>query len=316
MAVETNKYGLTRTLRAEVARSIRQRDGFGCVVCGFAVVDYEHFDPPFSEAREHNPDGMMLLCKRCHGNKGTFLAPETIAEAAKNPHAKRAGFSWGAFDWGRQSPEVLIGNLSCRDTPVLIRVLGDEILTVKPPEAAGAPFRLSARLCDRDGTLLLEIVENQWQAGAGNWDVVTEGARITIKKAHGDIVLVLRSQPGVRLVVERIDMEHRGIRIFGVEGQSFQVIAPGGRMTMSRGDVRGSDIGIDVTETSINMGVGGGITAITGPAFFGPGLGFTPQAKDVAAFPHLFPRLKPSKTSIHLPIRQVRRNDPCPRQRL
>ena len=48
-----NEHGLPRHIPADVARAVRQECGFGCVICGVALIQYEHFDPEFAEAREH-----------------------------------------------------------------------------------------------------------------------------------------------------------------------------------------------------------------------------------------------------------------------
>ena len=45
---DINKFGLRRSdFHADTKRLIRQRDGFGCVVCGLALIKYEHLDPEF-----------------------------------------------------------------------------------------------------------------------------------------------------------------------------------------------------------------------------------------------------------------------------
>jgi hypothetical protein len=59
----TNKYGLARHIPADVARSVRQSDGFGCVVCDHALIKYDHLEPEFHDARER-PVGRRPLTMR------------------------------------------------------------------------------------------------------------------------------------------------------------------------------------------------------------------------------------------------------------
>ena len=67
---KTNRYGLARSqLTPAIKREVRQRCGFGCIKCGNALIQYEHFDPPFEHAKEHNPNGITLLCAGCHDKK-------------------------------------------------------------------------------------------------------------------------------------------------------------------------------------------------------------------------------------------------------
>ena len=71
----TKKYWLIRTVLADVKRAIRQRCGFSYVVCGLGFYDYEHFDPDFQDATEHNPRGMTLLCSQCNQKRARSQLP-------------------------------------------------------------------------------------------------------------------------------------------------------------------------------------------------------------------------------------------------
>jgi hypothetical protein len=68
-----NKFGLTRNIPDPVKRAVRQRCGYGCVICGLSLYDYDHIDPPFEEAREHLPDDICLLCPTHHVRKSKGL---------------------------------------------------------------------------------------------------------------------------------------------------------------------------------------------------------------------------------------------------
>lgn len=65
----TNKHGLSRNIPSAVRLKVRKRCGFGCVVCGSAVYDYEHFEPEFHDAKEHSASGIALLCPTDHARK-------------------------------------------------------------------------------------------------------------------------------------------------------------------------------------------------------------------------------------------------------
>jgi hypothetical protein len=107
MTSPTNKYGLTRDIPAGVKRAVRRACGFGCVICGHAIIQYEHFNPPFAEAKEHNPEGMALLCGGCHDRKTRgFLSVSTVAQARQNPRAFQRGYAHDLFDL--RSPFILI----------------------------------------------------------------------------------------------------------------------------------------------------------------------------------------------------------------
>jgi len=62
MVNEINIHGLSRTIPEGIKRQVRQECGFGCVVCGLAIATYEHIDPPFKTAKDHDPSKIAYLC--------------------------------------------------------------------------------------------------------------------------------------------------------------------------------------------------------------------------------------------------------------
>jgi hypothetical protein len=257
---EVNKHGLSRDIPDPVAREIRQRCGFGCVNCGSAIYQYEHVDPEFADATSHDPNRIVLLCGTCHDLvTKRFLSKETIKEKAKTPKCKERGFSFGPFDIGNDPPEIALGLVLARNARTLIRICGDDVFTIRAPEQPGGPFLLDARFFDADNKPILDIVANQWRSSSDNWDVEIKGPRITIRKALGNFALILRAEPPARLVIERMDMTHKGIRISCQEGKAFQVIAPDGSTFSTEICCESDDwlVGFDVTETSVAVGRGG-----------------------------------------------------------
>lgn len=240
-----NKFGLKRHIPADVARFVRQRDGFGCVVCGSAFYQYDHFDVEFAEAKQHDPDDIFLLCAADHDRKTKgFLSKETIRRHIANPKAKDIGFSFGPFDIGVQPPTVFLGDLKITNVATIIEVLGEPVFSVKPPEAENTPFRINACLRDAKGSIVLEIVDNEWRTRAENWDATVEGRNITIRSAHRQIALSLRSQPPHGLVVERMDMTHRGHRIQCVEGGELTIESNGAKIEAQGGEISDGDAAI------------------------------------------------------------------------
>lgn len=262
MSKKTNEFGLSRNIPADVAREVRKRCGFGCVICGCAIYTYEHVDPLFAEAKEHDPEKIVLLCGGCHDRvTRKLLSKETVKQAAQDPRCLTQGFSFGPFDVGNTHPDVIIGTFQAIETQTVIRILGEPILRVDPPEEQGGPFRLSAILCDRTGEQILRVENNEWKAPIQNWDVEIIGPRIIIRRAAGDITLRLRSDPPKTLVIEKLDMYYQGSHIVCEEGKKLRVESPSGHYFEAYPTtVEGSKIGIDISNLSLAMGVGGRIS--------------------------------------------------------
>lgn len=287
---ERNKYGLSRDIPNPVMREVRQRCGFGCVSCGSAIYQYEHVDPKFAEAEKHDPDSIVLLCGACHDRvtKG-LLSKETVKRMSLKPKCKEQGFSFGPFDIGVGAPEIVVGTFRGTNIKTLIQIYDDAILSVRPPSDHGMPFLINAWLCDREGKELLRIEDNTWKTPSNNWDVEIVGSRITIRKKKGDIVLVLRSDPPHRLVVEKIDMEHKGMRIRSQEGDAMEVITSSGSLFHSTGiTVKDCEIGIKLNSSGFCIGVGSGSTYISTLTLGGKETNNRPQENSYNSFPTFY----------------------------
>ncbi|MFV8669550.1 hypothetical protein ACNRC9_11100, partial [Ralstonia pseudosolanacearum] len=215
---QINKHGLRRTIPEDIKRQIRQRCGFGCVICGLAFYDYEHFDPDFVDATEHNPAGMTLLCSQCNQKRArTRLSAETVAAANANPKCRQQGFSSEWFDFSSDPIEIVFAGVTFYDCRYLIVVNGRPLLGVEPPIEPGQPVRLSGLFTDASGKVTLRIRDNAFSVDAKNWDVECVGPRITVRSAQGAISLVLTMAPPSRLIVERLEMQFQGAHFRGTK---------------------------------------------------------------------------------------------------
>jgi hypothetical protein len=107
---DKNQYGLSRYIPTSVRKEVRRRCGFGCVICGNAIITYEHMEPKFRDARRHEPSCITLLCghHQQESSKG-ILSVETIKEYDADPITRRRGFANYVFDLGGKTPELQLG---------------------------------------------------------------------------------------------------------------------------------------------------------------------------------------------------------------
>jgi hypothetical protein len=202
-----------------VARKVRQRCGFGCIVCGCGYYHYEHIDPEFHEAKEHDPAKITLLCGRCHDlvTRGTW-SKEKVAKRDKDPCCLRAGFARWDADLGDANQHVFFGDVEFYNPAVVLHMFGEDLLAIKPPEEAGAPVRVSARFYDEDEAATLAIVDNEVQVFVGNWDIETVARKTTIRRGPGEFALELEIEPRRFIVINRLDMCYKKIRIAITKG--------------------------------------------------------------------------------------------------
>jgi SEC-C motif len=256
---KANKFGLKRPPNAEERRTIRQNSGFGCVVCGLAIGDYEHVDPTFANAKKHDPNCMTFLCLRCHGKvtRGQ-LSKESIKAAMMEPFALKAGFSFEALDVGTSPPTVHLGPMSVTDCESIIVVNSRPVLWVRPPEEAGGPVRIGAEMRNERGELIFSIVDNEWRVRNESWDVEVIGKTTTIRNGPREIALVIRTEPPGDLYVDRMDMSIEGYR-FWIDSGDLYIRSPDGA-TQCAQELKfvGGTAAIVADNGGLSFGVGGG----------------------------------------------------------
>jgi hypothetical protein len=223
-----NQYGLSRDIPATAKRQVRQACGLGCIICGASIIEYEHVDPPFEEAKEHDPERITLLCPQCHAKvTRRFISKQTVLEDMRDPCCKRSGYSSEFLDIGRTHPAVVFGGITLTRCPVPVEFKGEALFEVKEAERAGGPFRLSANFYNSRGERSLQIVDNEWRAYGTNWDVEAVGGTITIRDDPGHISLRLVAAPPNGIIIASLDMYLSGLRFLG-DPETLRVQYPNG----------------------------------------------------------------------------------------
>jgi hypothetical protein len=242
-----NKFGLKWNIGAATKRTVRQRCGFGCVICGCAIVQYHHFDPPFCDAKIHDASGITLLCGQCHDRaEHGIINVATVSAAIVSPWCKQTGHSKDLLFIGDSTIPVRFGSSRIRASTVLMydnRV----VMGFFEPEQVGAPLRLNAFFTDDNGNEVLRVVDNEWQVGINRYDIRTNKDRLTVRDAPGDIIFEMSLATGTEICIRRLRMNFLGFSIIADES-SFSLITPAGSHFKHVGDVV-ADIGIWMKST-------------------------------------------------------------------
>lgn len=239
MGGRVNKYGLTDYIPAEVRRAVRRDCGYGCVICGLAFVQYEHFDPTFEEAKEHRPEGIALLCGACHDKKTRGVwSPDKIVAARRSPITFKGGHARDTLDI--VAPFTLwLGSSSFENVSTIIKTQeGERWLSIEPSELEGGPIRIYANFFDAQGAPSLTIDGNEWRPLSSQWDTEAEGRRIAVRRVPGEIALEIIAMPPRGLKLARLQMRKADLAI---------VIEPSGRVKIERG---GGETVLDGCSTS------------------------------------------------------------------
>lgn len=252
-----NKHGLSRDIPAAVKREVRQRCGFGCAICGLAIIQYEHIDPEFSEAQEHDPNKITALCGACHDKvtRGVWSKEKVIRHNEK-PKCVEDGFASDFFDTGQELPIVVFGDTEWKDTPTIIEALGETVLGLTRNDASGM-VEISGIFHNDEDQEIFRIDNNEWKGSTDNFDIDVAGNVFTVRKEKRKVALKIRVEPPNAFIVEEIDMLFRGARISGVRDRGFKAVAPDNSTIMvSGGKAEGCLAGVIIGETSVIMGRG------------------------------------------------------------
>ncbi len=241
----TNQHGLTRYIPTNVKRSVRQRCRFGCVVCGLGIYDYEHIDPEFKDAMEHDPDRIALLCPSCHAKvtRGQW-SKDKIKAALRSPKAAQAGYAKEFFDFTGGHPDVIVGGNTLRNCRIPIMVHGDPLISITPSEDLGAPFNLSANFSDRFGAPTLSIENNEWRVWSNNWDVEVKGPRIIIISRNRESSLHLIALPPNAIEVAQLEMSLGAYRFSCTPERLVIHTQAGGTLDLNRNIMDGCAVGM------------------------------------------------------------------------
>jgi hypothetical protein len=217
--MNTNQFGLRRDIPNEVKRSVRQRCGFGCVICGRAVYTYEHFSPEFKDAKFHDPAGITLLCGSHQDEKTAgYLSGSDVASYNDDPYPLRSGGANFPMLF-RHPPQIILGktHLVCE---IALEILGEPIIWFSMVEGEPPTLGLNARIRNEAGDIVFEIIENEWRIGLSEWDVETTAGSISIRSAPRKISLIMTLHPPDAIEFSRMTMLHRGYDFsIGVDGK-------------------------------------------------------------------------------------------------
>lgn len=198
----------SRKIPEPVKRQVRQRCGFGCVICGLPIYDYDHL-LGWAQVTRHVAEEITLLCDRHHREKTGKLLPASVVEAAnRNPFNLRNGKSspYGLYYSGTECDLILGGNQFLRlstegDRPLAPIIIDGQVLI-------GFSFEdnqiyLYVNLFDEYNRPILQVIKNVLVYSATLWDISFIGQTLTIRAASGKFVVEMRFEPPSRIVVVR-----------------------------------------------------------------------------------------------------------------
>ena len=179
-------------------------------MCGLGIYQYEHIEPPFSEAKKHDPNKITLLCGSCHEKvtKGVWSKGKVI-KANRNPFCKKSGFTSDFFDIEKPFG-VNVGRLYFYNNEggSLFNINGSSLLTLRLDQ--DGPPLLSGNFYDEKTNSTFKIIDNEWSGDINFWDIEARGSALIIRSRSGDIFLEIEARPPNVVSIKRINMSLGG----------------------------------------------------------------------------------------------------------
>lgn len=181
-------HGLSRHIPESVKLQVRQRSAFGCIRCRSALYNYEHIEPEFKDAREHDASRIALLCPSCHSlvTKGRIPKSEilNLYKITRSSAFTTPPVDDEFFQCYSENVTVKMGGATFENFTSIINVDGIDILSYRLDQIT-KKYVVSGRFFGASGNELFEIVDNQWIGNLDLWDVEQVGKRLTVKESIG-----------------------------------------------------------------------------------------------------------------------------------
>ena len=201
-----NKHGLSRYIKTSVKEKIRRDAGFGCVFCGCVLVEYEHIEPEFHNAKKHDPDNMTILCPMCH-DKVTkkIISKKKVWEAKKKPKALEDGYVSDTLFVETDSLDLHIGNARTSMMAVAINLYGKPLFWFEPYSNDGEiGFKLCCIFYGPNGKAIAYINRNEYIALVGKQDIVSKGSSLKITDKNLGCLLELSREGDEPLHIKKL----------------------------------------------------------------------------------------------------------------
>lgn len=177
-----------------IKREVRQKCGFGCVICGMPIYDYDHIID-YSIVKEHTVENLTLLCDKHHSEKTKkLLSLKKVVNATKEPYNIKNKTN---------SPYLL--NYEGKDFSLIMGDVRMSLDDINPKSDFLIPFLINNKklisfeiidnqlflnlvLLDREGNLLFKINENELTYNLYQWDIEFVGRRLKIREGLRKII--------------------------------------------------------------------------------------------------------------------------------
>lgn len=209
----------SRKIPEPTKRIVRQRCGFGCVVCGLPLYEYHHM-VDWALVKEHVAEEITLLCDSHHREATNgLITPNQVRGASENPINISRGVSapFGLhfeLDEYRTFHAVIGGNRfsTSRQTQTVILSIDDMDLIWVQIDKDGQ-LSLHLNIFDEFNNRVLVVVGNELAFASKTWDITFEGKTLTLREAKRELLLEITFLPPCTICIDRGCLLFNGVEL-------------------------------------------------------------------------------------------------------
>ena len=202
--MKKNIYGLSRNIPLDVSDEVRRRSHYGCVICGEIPYQFEHIEPEFKDAVEHNANNITLLCPTCHTKvTNGIISKLVVKKATLNPYCKSNGYNFMGLAPSFNDFTFSFGNAKFVKPRFPIILNGIPIVAVNY-DMRRETILLNCKFFDRLGHLVAEVIDNEWKTFIDGVDIKLIRKTLTVKRLNEKILSVTFEESNVI----RVDYMH------------------------------------------------------------------------------------------------------------
>jgi hypothetical protein len=234
-----------------IQREVRQRCGFGCVICGHPLIDYHHI-VPFADCQEHEAINLTALCTNHHREATNgLLTIDAVRAADATPINRTRGvsspfhlhFSGNEISFGIGNNRVSGGFSHPEGGVAFVALSVDDcdILWFRVDNLGNV--LMNATILDQCNLPVLAIFENALVFRTDGWDISFQGRSLVLRNAPRDIFLEVEFVPPHHIRIVRGRLLCNGIELL-VDTEGFLVVNSG--QIIKNSDISGGAIGIQL----------------------------------------------------------------------
>ncbi|TAL34782.1 MAG: hypothetical protein EPN93_11660 [Spirochaetes bacterium] len=121
---------MNRKPPTEVLRQLRDEVNFGCPIpnCGNPYLTWHHFDPPWHIKQQHDPSGMIALCRDHHDKADSGIYTIDQLHEFKRSAINNNTNIKSKFEWLRRDIFTMIGSNIYFNTPLIFEYNNNPII--------------------------------------------------------------------------------------------------------------------------------------------------------------------------------------------